>query len=131
MGKYIFKRLLQMLVALIVVSFAVFMIINLIPGSPAEVLAGANASEEQLQALNIKFGLDKPLLVRYFIWLKNVLHADLGTAAISGQPIAEMLISRLGATIELTVVATTLSILISLPLGILCAMKPNGALDKI
>ena len=50
--------------------------------TPAEVLAGTNASEEQLQALNVKFGLDKPLLVRYFIWLKNVLHADLGLSLI-------------------------------------------------
>ena len=72
MGKYIIKRLIQMLLALVIVSFGVFMIINLIPGTPAEVLAGTNASEEQLQALNVKFGLDKPLLVRYFIWLKNL-----------------------------------------------------------
>ena len=120
-----------MLLALVIVSFGVFMIINLIPGTPAEVLAGTNASEEQLQALNVKFGLDKPLLVRYFIWLKNVLHADLGNAVISGQPIAEMLASKLGATIELTLVATALSIILSLPLGIACAMKPNGPLDKI
>lgn len=131
MGKYIIKRLIQMLLALVIVSFGVFMIINLIPGTPAEVLAGTNASEEQLQALNVKFGLDKPLLVRYFIWLKNVLHADLGNAVISGQPIAEMLASKLGATIELTLVATALSIILSLPLGIACAMKPNGLLDKI
>lgn len=131
MGKYIIKRLIQMLLALVIVSFGVFMIINLIPGTPAEVLAGTNASEEQLQALNVKFGLDKPLLVRYFIWLKNVLHADLGNAVISGQPIAEMLASKLGATIELTLVATALSIILSLPLGIACAMKPNGPLDKI
>lgn len=86
MGKYIIKRLIQMLLALVIVSFGVFMIINLIPGTPAEVLAGTNASEEQLQALNVKFGLDKPMLVRYFIWLKNVLHADLGNAVISGSP---------------------------------------------
>lgn len=131
MGKYIVKRLLQMMLALVVVSFAVFMIINLIPGTPAEVLAGANASEELLQALNIKFGLDKPLIVRYFIWLKNVFRADLGTAVISGQPISEMIASKLGATIELTLVATVVSLLISLPLGIASAMKPNGAIDKI
>ena len=94
-------------------------------------LAGTNASEEQLQALNVKFGLDKPLLFRYFIWMKNVLNADLGNAEISWQPIAEMLASKLGATIELTLVATALSIILSLPLGIACAMKPNGPLDKI
>ncbi len=131
MGRFIIKRLLQMIPALLLISFAVFMIINLIPGNPAEVLAGANASETQLQALTVKFGLDKPLLTRYFIWLGNLVKGDLGNALVSDQPIVEMLSSRLGATIELTLVATLLSIVISLPLGIISALRPNGIVDRV
>lgn len=131
MGRFIVKRLLQMIPALLLISFAVFMIINLIPGDPATVMAGANASETQLQALTVKFGLDKPLITRYFIWLGNFVKGDLGNALVSDQPITEMLVSRLGATIELTLVATLLSILISLPLGIYSALHPNGLVDRV
>lgn len=131
MVRYIIKRILQMIPALLVISFVIFMIINLIPGDPATNLAGANASEAQLQALTVKFGLDKPLLSRYIIWLGNFLKGDLGNAIISDQPVLEMIGSRLGATVELTIAATIFSILISLPLGVLSAMKPNGAVDRV
>lgn len=131
MWRYLIKRLLQMIPALLVISFAVFMIINLIPGDPAAILAGANASETQLQALTVKFGLDQPLLTRYFIWLSNLLRGDLGNTLISSQPVLEMISSKLGATVELTLVATFVSVLISLPLGVVSAMKPNGLADRI
>lgn len=131
MGRYLVKRLLQMIPAVLAISFAVFMIINLIPGDTAIIMAGANASETQLQALTVKFGLDKPLLTRYAIWLGNLLRGDLGNTVISSQPVLEMISSKLGATVELTLVATLVSVLISLPLGVACAMKPNGVIDKI
>lgn len=131
MVRYVIKRILQMIPAVLVISFVVFMIINLIPGDPATNLAGANASEAQLQALTVKFGLDKPLLHRYFIWLGNFLKGDLGNAIISDQPVLEMIGSRLGATVELTIVATIFSIVISLPLGVVSAMKPNGVIDRV
>lgn len=120
-----------MIPALLIISFVVFMIINLIPGDPATNLAGANASEAQLQALTVKFGLDKPLLHRYVIWLGNLFKGDLGNAIISDQPVLEMIGARLGATVELTIVATIFSIVISLPLGVLSALKPNGVIDRI
>lgn len=63
---------------MIVISFAVFMIINLIPGDPASIIAGPSASAEQVAALSMKFGLDKPLLTRYFIWLQHLCTATLG-----------------------------------------------------
>lgn len=131
MLKYTIKRLLQMIPALLLISFAVFMIINLIPGDPATILAGANASEAQLEALTVKFGLDKPLLTRYFLWLKNLFQGDLGTAVVSGQDVLGIITSRLGATIELTLVATVVSILIALPIGVFSALRPGGAVDRV
>lgn len=119
-----------MIPALLLISFAVFMIINLIPGDPAEIMAGSKASEAQLEALTVKFGLDKPLLTRYFIWLKNVVKGDLGVSLISSQPIAEMIMPKLGATLELTLVATLLSLIISFPLGIFSALYPNSWFDR-
>ena len=131
MGKYFVKRVLQMIPSLLIISFAVFMIINLIDGNPAITLAGANASEAQLQALTEKFGLDQPLLNRYFIWLGNIFRGDMGNTLLSQQPVALMIGSRLGATVELTLVATVLSLIISVPAGVVSALKPNGPFDRM
>ena len=131
MTKYILKRLLQMFIALVITSFFVFMIINLIPGDPAQIMAGTNATETQIEALRVKFGLDEPLLKRYFIWLRNVIEGDLGTSFVNGQPIIEMVRSRIFYTIELAVSATIISILISLPLGIYTGLHPKGVVDNI
>ena len=131
MLKYTIKRLLQMFPALFLISFAVFMIINLIPGDPATILAGANASEALLDALTEKFGLNKPLLTRYFLWLKNLITGDLGVAVISGQNVLTIIQSRLGATVELTIIATIVSIIIALPVGVLSAIKPHGMIDRM
>ncbi len=128
---YFSKRVLGVFPTLIIVSFAVFMIINLIPGDPASIIAGPSASAEQVAALSIKFGLDKPLLTRYFIWLQHLLHGDLGATVISGKPVLALLLERIPATLELALVATLLSVLIALPLGILSALHPNRLIDSV
>ena len=82
MGKYILRRLIQMIPVLLIVSIAVFAIIHLIPGNPAEIIAGPNATDEQLEALRRQYGLDQPLWQQYFIWLGNVLAGNLGLPQI-------------------------------------------------
>ena len=131
MAKYILKRLFQMFIALIITSFFVFMIINLIPGDPAQIMAGTNATEEQVEALRIKFGLDKSILERYFIWLGNVITGDLGNSFVNGQPIVGMVRSRIFYTIELAVSATLLSVIISIPLGVYTGLHPKGVINSI
>lgn len=128
---YFLKRVLGIFPILIVISFAVFMIINLIPGDPASIIAGPSASAEQVAALSMKFGLDKPLLTRYFIWLQHLLRGDLGVTVISGKPVLILLAERIPATLELALVATLLSVLIALPLGILSALRPNRVVDSL
>ncbi len=129
MGEYIIRRLLQMIPALLLVSVAVFMIIHLIPGYPAKIMAGPNATDEQLEALSRQFGLDQPLWIQYLTWLRNALSGNMGHSFINGYPVNEMIAQRVPATLELAVAAAIIVVVISFPLGILAALKPGSLID--
>jgi peptide/nickel transport system permease protein len=129
MGVFILRRLLQSIPVLFFSTFLVFLVIHLIPGDAAAVLAGPNASPEALAAVRQEMGLDQPLLVQYVVWVGHVVQGDLGKSTLSGQPISRLLVARAPATIELTVAAMTLSLLIALPLGILSATHVRGRLE--
>jgi peptide/nickel transport system permease protein len=129
MGRYLLRRLLQSIPVLFFSTFVVFMVIHLIPGDAAAVLAGPNATPEALAAIRKDMGLDQPLLVQYGLWVAHVLHGDLGTSTLSGQPILKLLQTRAPATIELTVAAMLISMLLALPLGILSATHVRGRLE--
>jgi len=128
-GKYALRRLLQMIPVLIIVSILIFAIIHLIPGNPAQLMAGPNATPEQLTALNQQYGLDKPLVQQYFIWIQNVLHGNLGTSFINGFPVGKLILQRIPATLELALAAAFIGLLFSVPLGIFSALKPGSILD--
>jgi peptide/nickel transport system permease protein len=110
-------------------TFLVFLVIHLIPGDAAAVLAGPNATPEALAAIRKDMGLDQPLLVQYLVWVGHLLQGDLGKSTLSGQPIIKLLQARAPATIELTVAAMLLSMLIAIPLGILSATHVRGRLE--
>ena len=129
MGKYALRRLLQMIPVLVIVSILIFAIIHLIPGNPAEIMAGPNATDEQLAALNHQYGLDQPLWTQYFIWIKNVLGGNLGTSFINGFPVGKLIMQRIPATVELALAAALIGLLISFPLGIISALKPGSFID--
>jgi len=129
MGAFILRRLLQSIPVLFFSTFVVFLVIHLIPGDAAAVLAGPNASPEALTAVRHEMGLDQPLPVQYAVWVAHVAQGDLGKSTLSGQPISKLLLARAPATIELTVAAMILSILIALPLGILSATHVRGRLE--
>jgi len=129
MGVFILRRLLQSIPVLFFSTFVVFLVIHLIPGDAAAVLAGPNASPEALTAVRHEMGLDQPLPVQYAVWVAHVAQGDLGKSTLSGQPISKLLLARAPATIELTVAAMILSILIALPLGILSATHVRGRLE--
>ncbi|TME98304.1 MAG: ABC transporter permease [Chloroflexi bacterium] len=129
MGVFILRRLLQSIPVLFFSTFVVFLVIHLIPGDAAAVLAGPNASPEALTAVRHEMGLDQPLPVQYAVWVAHVAQGDLGKSTLSGQPISKLLLARAPATIELTVTAMILSILIALPLGILSATHVRGHLE--
>jgi peptide/nickel transport system permease protein len=123
------QRLIQAIPVVFFSTFLVFMVIHLIPGDAAAVLAGPNATPEALAAIRKDMGLDQPLLVQYFVWISHLLQGDLGKSTLSGQPISKLLQARAPATIELTVAAMMISMTIALPLGILSATHVRGKLE--
>lgn len=129
MGRYILRRLLQSIPVIFFSTFLVFLVIHLIPGDAAAVLAGPNATPEALAAIRKDMGLDQPLLVQYVLWVSHLLQGDLGKSTLSGQPIIKLLQARAPATIELTLTAMLISITIAVPLGILSATHVRGRLE--
>ncbi len=129
MGQYALRRLWQMVPVMFIVSIAVFSIIHLIPGSPAENIAGPNANEAQIAILEAKMGLDQPLYRQYLIWIGDVLTGDLGESFINGYPVSKLMLQRIPATLELALAAAIIGILIAFPLGILAALRPGSIFD--
>jgi peptide/nickel transport system permease protein len=128
-GAYILRRLIQAIPVVFFSTFMVFMIIHLIPGDAAAVLAGPNATPQALEAIRKEMGLDQPLLVQYGVWLTHIFQGDLGKSTLSGQPIVRLLQARAPATIQLTLVAMAISISIAIPVGILSATHVRGRLE--
>lgn len=131
MGKYAIKRLVQMIPVLLLVSITIFLIIHLIPGDPAQIIAGPNATDEQLAALNRQFGLDQPLWRQYLIWLGNVLSGNLGNSFLNNYPVNQLVGQAVPATLELAAAALIIGILIAFPLGIIAALRPGSLFDLL
>ena len=129
MAQYALRRLWQMVPVLILVSIAVFLIIHVIPGDPAQIVAGPNATPEQLQALRARMGLDQPIWRQYIIWLRNILRGDFGVSYINRYPVGQLIAQRIPATVELAFAATIIGVLNALPLGIMAAVRPGSFID--
>ena len=129
MGRYALQRLWQMVPVLFIISIAVFSIIHFIPGNPAQIIAGPNATPEQLVALEARLGLNQPVWMQYLIWLRNVFTGDLGVSYINKFPVREIISQRIPATVELAVASLIIGVIIALPLGIFAALRPGSFLD--
>src|SRR3981081_2464090 len=115
MGVFILRRLLQAVPVVLFSTFLVFLLIHLIPGDAAAVLAGPNATPQALAAIRADMGLDQPLPVQYGLWLGHILQGDLGKSTLSGQPISKLLQARAPATLELPIAAMIISLSIAIP----------------
>lgn len=128
------KRLLHLFPILLVITFLSFGMMRL-AGSDAVMQkmenTGMVVSEEVLEKARTELGLDKPFLTQYFVWLGNLLRGDMGTSYISGKEVLPTFLSKLPATLLLTVTSILLTIVISLPLGILAAVKQNRFMDYL
>src|SRR5262245_41217135 len=107
----------------------VFLISNVIPTDPVRIMLGENATPAQVEAMRVKLGYDQPLAVQLLRHSRDVLSGDLGTSIYSQRPISEDLAKRLPATLELTLAAVTLSIVLGIPLGVVSALRRNSWLD--
>lgn len=134
MKKYVVKRLLQLIPILLVITFLSFGMMRL-AGSDAVLQkmenTGMAVSQEVIDNARAELGLDKPFLTQYFVWLGNLLTGDMGTSYISGKEVLPTFLSKLPATLLLTAVSIFLTIVISIPLGILAAVKQNRFTDYL
>ena len=122
MGRYVARRVVQLAPTLLAVSFLIFLMVRLIPGDPALLIAGENATPELVASIRERLGLDRPLLVQYATYLGHLLRGDLGTSLRTHRPVAEEIAVRLPATLQLAVAAglifTVLGVLLGVAAGI-------------
>lgn len=131
MGRYIAKRLGMMLVLLIGMTFIVFGSLHLASGDPAQMVAGASATEEDIAAVRTSLGLDQPFWVQYGRYLKRLVTLDLGMSYTTRQPISQEIAIRLPFTINLACASIILAIVIGIPLGVLTAIKRDTFVDNL
>lgn len=132
MIKYIAKRLLFMIPIVLGVAFLVFFIMDLTPGTPAEVMLTQGATQEEIDQLNHKLGYDRPFIQRYFSYLGNVfLHFDFGTSYHTGQSISKELVKALPISAQVAFNAIAFAACLGIPLGLLSAVKQYSLLDTI
>ena len=132
--KYIAKRLLQLIPILLAITFLSFAMMRLAGSDAVEQKmenTGSSVSQEVVDAAKAELVLDKPFLTQYFVWLGNLLRGDMGTSYVSGKEVFSTFISKLPATLLLTVTSILLTIVISVPLGILAAAKQNRFTDYL
>ena len=123
MIKYIIRRLLQTIPVLIGVSILVFSLMHLIPGDAAQIMAGEAASEETVEQMREKLGLNQPLYQQYFTYISNAVQGDLGNSVRSGRPVMDEIQARFWVTAELAFYATVLAVFIGLIAGIVSAVR--------
>lgn len=132
MLKYILKRILMMIPVLLGVLFLVFTMNEISPGDPAAMIAGDAASVEVVEQIREDLGLDKPLPVRFFNYVKNlVLHGDLGTSYKTKRPVLDEVMDRLPTTILLSLTSAAFAVILSIPIGIISAIKQNTWIDNL
>ena len=131
MLSYVLRRLLATFPVMLVVAIIVFSLLYLSPGDPATVLAGEQATTEEVEQLRVALGLNEPFLTRFLSWFGAVLIGDLGTSIFSGRSVSSLIVQRLEPTIALTLCALTLAVVIALPLGIVAAWRAGRLADRL
>jgi peptide/nickel transport system permease protein len=128
---YILVRLLQLLPVALGITIILFFVVRLIPGDPALIRLGIRATPESIENFRRQMGLDKPIMVQYFIFMAKLFRFDLGNSLIYATPVINLISERLPRTIVLAIYATTLSILITVPMALLSAFKKDKPVDQV
>ncbi|WP_191084428.1 ABC transporter permease [Roseococcus microcysteis] len=130
MWAYIFRRVLATIPVMAIVALFVFSLLYLAPGDPAAVIAGDQASPEDVERIRASLGLDRPYLVRFGEWVFNILRGDLGTSIFTNLPVSHMIMQRVEPTLSLMVVTLVLSVTIAVPMGVVAAWKQGTHADR-
>ncbi len=131
MGKYIIKKLIRLIITLIITSFVIFLIFELVPGDPVLDKLGTRATPELVESLRIQYGLDKPFILIYMKFLGGIFTLDFGISYSYGVPVSSLLKEKLVINFFLSLLALFFVVVISFPLGIYVAKHTGGISDKI
>ena len=130
MAKYIVRRILQAIPLVIIITLITFIIMNIAPGDPIYMFIDPESAKQvNLVALRHRYGLDQPLVIRYFMWLKDLFKLNFGISFLEKRPVIEMINQRLFATVSLMLVSLVISFLIAIPAGVISAIKRNSITD--
>jgi peptide/nickel transport system permease protein len=127
---YIVRRLLATIPVMLLVAVIVFLLVHLAPGDPASVIAGDNATSDQIARIRATLGLDEPLWRQFIIWISHVVQGDLGQSLFWNRPVAELILQRAEPTISLALTTLAFAIVLALTLGVLAAWKAGSLLDR-
>ncbi len=130
MGLYLFRRLYQAIIVFLVVSGIVFSILH-IAGDPLALLMPPDAPPSDVEEMRKSLGLDKPLLIQYFLFLKNAAQGNLGVSYHHGQPALKLVLERLPASLELVVTTIFISLILALPIGVWAASRRGTIIDRL
>ncbi|MGH2558704.1 MAG: nickel ABC transporter permease [Thermomicrobiales bacterium] len=131
MHTYVLRRLIQTIPVLFLYSIVVFAVLRLVPGDPATAMLGLEATPEAVAEIRQEMGLDRPIYVQYARWLENVARGDFGVSWRSQQTVESLIARRLPATIQLTIGAILIGVLIALPLGVVSGLRPHSRFDNL
>lgn len=129
MLRFLTERAVAVVLQLLIAATATFLLLQLVPGDPALVMLGDDATPERVAALRSELGLDKPLLVQFSSWLVNAFQLDFGTSITTGRPVLDEVMRRLPRTIELSLVGLVLAVIIGIPIGVLAAVRRGSFID--
>jgi len=127
--KYLLRRLLLAIPVVILVTIMVFSLMHLLPGDPATVILGQEATPQAVSALREQLGLNQPIVVQYLTWLWRVLHGDLGRSLVDNTPVSKLILQRLPVSLELTFGTFIIATIIAIPAGILSAARRGTWID--
>lgn len=131
MGKYIARRLVQLVPVVFGITLVLFVLLRLLPGDPASAMLGEHATDEAIRRLNRQLGLDRPIYVQYVYYLRSLVTLNLGTSIKYGVPVSSLLFHRLQVSLSVVAVTLVLTIAIAVPLGIMSALKKDSLLDNL
>jgi len=129
--KYIIKKVISMIITLVVVSLCVFLAFSIIPGDPALKKLGTEASPELIAQTREQMGLNDPVIVRYFRWFGAFLQGDMGKSYNYSVPVAGMILNKIPITLTMAIMSFLLTIVVSIPMGIITAKHEGGVLDRV
>jgi len=128
---YIIRRILATIPVMVVVALFVFLLLHLTPGDPAAVIAGDDASPEEVEGIRRKLGLDQPIHVQFVIWVVNLLQGDFGTSIFSNLPVTTLVAQRLEPSVVLATTTLIVAVVFAIPMGVLAAWKARTFIDRV